>query len=212
MIKKLYAIYGTYNEADNKEVSGCSIFPSYKEALKNVRSLFADIIQARLDYDKEISVNEVLENAKKEGEYYEDLYDDVFVFDTYKYIIEPVFIDTRTFSKALKSVFEQDMELDQVLTINLCHITESVSKLIDEVSEERTDLDFPVTYTKRKYGHIIHISDELTGNWEEDRELYPDTPSCLYDCMQLAIKHGCTWLVLDADAMVMEGTLPVYEW
>lgn len=210
MLKKMFAVYGTYENDDSTDITGCSIFASKQEAVDNIETIFADAIKASGDLKDDLSVKDILSVAALQGDYKVIKVSDTYTYRFLKYIVEPIYVDTSTFAKAKEEPCAE-YEIDQMITISTCHISQETAQILEDSSEERTSLCLPATYTKGKYGFLIYVGEDFTGDRIKDSDACNDVPDDLYECMKLARKQGCVWLCLDRDAMVVDN-LPSYDW
>lgn len=86
------------------------------------------------------------------------------------------------------------------LDLSTAHITPETDRFLD--IESQWKLSEVIVYNKER-GYFVHVPEKIS-------ELV-NVPSDLKNCLKLAQKHGCNWLVLDGDAEIVEG-LKTYEW
>ena len=210
MLKKMFAVYGTCENDNSTAITGCSIFASKQEAVDNIETIFADAIRTSEDLKDDLSVKDILSVAALQGDYKVHKVSDTYTYRFLKYIVEPIYIDTSTFAKAKEEPCAE-YEIDQMITISTCHISQETAKVLEDSSEEKTSLYLPATYTKGKYGFLVYVGEDFTGDRIKDSDACQDVPDDLYECMKLAKKQGCVWLCFDRDAMVVDN-LPSYDW
>lgn len=87
-----------------------------------------------------------------------------------------------------------NLEITKMLTISTAHISEETNQLLldEEVDVTCFGLD--------EYGWLI-----LSYGPEEN------LPEDLAACLKFADDHGCAWLRLDSDGMIVDG-LEVFDW
>lgn len=93
------------------------------------------------------------------------------------------------------------LEISKMLTINIKHITEETSFLLDECDVDSKMRDLPPTFNKRDYGWFIYVG---------DIDCY-EMPKDLQKCCELAIDSDCDWLCFDVEGPVV-SELEIYEW
>ena len=86
------------------------------------------------------------------------------------------------------------------LDLSTAHITRETDRFLDR--ESQWQLTEIIVYNKER-GYFICVPENIN-------ELV-NVPKDLKACLKLAQKHGCSWLVLDGDAEIVEG-LKTYEW
>lgn len=211
-MKKMYSVYGVNYEDEG--LTGCAVFPLHKDAVEYVEGIFAEIFRNTCPELEGFSDKEVLTKKEEEEEYQYNYDTDCYKNSYLEYCIEPVYIGNASFEKAgtsSNSKPAQGLEIGRMLTLSTGHISKKTADLLNEVAEAYTELSLPVVYTKGEYGYMVHINEEHSGEWTEDKELIADTPSDLYECMRLAIANDCDWLVFDRDAGIVKG-LQVFDW
>ena len=99
-------------------------------------------------------------------------------------------------------------ELEKVLTISTGHVTEATATLLDANEAAGT-----VSYTKDEYGWLVYVPMNMPEKPHVDDEDDPigQRPADIHTCMLFACKLGCTWLMLDKDATLIDE-LPAYKW
>ena len=87
------------------------------------------------------------------------------------------------------------------LYISTAHIKESTDKFLQQQAEnEYGEL---IVY-KKECGYFICVPYDL-------ELIFDIIPNDLFMCLDLAAKNRCYWLVLDADAEIIDE-LEIYEW
>ena len=90
------------------------------------------------------------------------------------------------------------------LDISTAHITEETEVFLwRQVQDEDGDL---IVY-KKECGYFIHVPCDP----DELNEMEVIIPHDLMACLRLAMENNCYWLVLDADAEVI-NELETFEW
>ena len=93
------------------------------------------------------------------------------------------------------------LDITKVLTIASYHVTKETA---EKLSDKKWTCCHISIFDKGDYGWWIWIPEDY---WYYNIGV----PKDLDACIKLAIKHGCTWLCLDCDAMEAEE-LPFYDW
>ncbi|OMF76823.1 hypothetical protein BK142_14680 [Paenibacillus glucanolyticus] len=89
-----------------------------------------------------------------------------------------------------------------MLVLSTAHIQKNTAKLLEEHED-----NFPlVVYEKGAYGFWICVPDP-----EDLAACAPELPSCLFSILQVAIRQGVQWVMLDRDVETVIS-LPTYSW
>lgn len=102
------------------------------------------------------------------------------------------------------------LDITKMLTISTGHIKEETAKLLEDPKDKIVDL--PAYYPKDEFGWFIYINKNLIYETENGtKDLFPNVPDDLMDCMREAWANNCEWLCLDCDGPI-EPELETYEW
>jgi len=86
----------------------------------------------------------------------------------------------------------------KMLELSTAHISPEANQWLSE--DEHGEL---IVYDKHIYGYWILVPEtgtELT-----------DVPKEVRDIIQIAVNEGCSWIMLDGDAPIVDG-LPTFDW
>lgn len=87
------------------------------------------------------------------------------------------------------------------LDLSTAHISPKTDEYLKR--ESKDELSTLIIYKKER-GYFIHVPEDL-------KFIRRYIPRDLGECLALAEKHECNWLVLDGDAEVIDG-LETYKW
>lgn len=107
--------------------------------------------------------------------------------------------------KANNEIPNHNLEINKMLTLSTCHITEETNnRMLDLSPEEILDLFPIIVYPKDGYGYFVVVPFE---NEENSRRV----PQDLKDIIKFAKANSCEWVMLDSDGLANEY-LPSYNW
>jgi hypothetical protein len=99
------------------------------------------------------------------------------------------------------------LHIETMMAISTAHVEEPTMKLLMD--------DAVVLVNLRPFGEegaaIYLPPDEDTWNLTRDDAQEGFAPKGLFEAMEYARNHGCTWLLLDSAAPEIEG-LPTFDW
>ncbi|GGG18510.1 DUF5983 family protein [Paenibacillus abyssi] len=91
----------------------------------------------------------------------------------------------------------------KTLVLSTGHISKETKEWIDKSDEEPVPLTI---YEKSIYGWMILVPQD-----DRDAELLKDVPESLQAVIEYAVRHDCSWVMLDCDANCIPE-LPQYDW
>ena len=99
------------------------------------------------------------------------------------------------------------LHIETMMAISTAHVEETIMKLLMD--------DAVVLVNSRPFGEegaaIYLPPDDDTWSLIRDDAQEGFAPKGLFEAMEHARNHGCTWLLLDSAAPEIEG-LPIFDW
>lgn len=96
--------------------------------------------------------------------------------------------------------------IEKMLTLSTAHVSEDTAALLEDTLQQTLGTAPFICFQKDDYGWFVHVPADVSM-----RESLDTFPEDLRTCMDHARAEGCTWLMFDRDADLVEG-LPAYDW
>ncbi|MBJ6361546.1 hypothetical protein ACFOQM_09630 [Paenibacillus sp. GCM10012307] len=100
---------------------------------------------------------------------------------------------------------QSESVIQKMLVISTAHIEKETAEWLSDTAIDGGEL---VVYEKGEYGFHIHVDPDEQSEQDVKEKSIPEE---LLPIISLARQLGCDWIVLDADAYIIEE-LEVFEW